>query len=42
VLSVAENAGILPLGDESLMRLKNGVTYGAGRFGRTGFVLAEK
>jgi len=39
--SVTEKAGILAFGDESLMRLKNGVTYGAGGFGGAGFILAE-
>jgi len=40
-LSAVENTSILRFRDDSLVHLKNGVTYGAGRFGGTGFVLAE-
>jgi len=42
ILSVSEIAGILQLRDESLMQLKNGVTYSAGGFGRAGLAVAEK
>jgi len=41
-LFARENTGILFFRGDSLMSLKNGVTYGAGGFGKTGFVLAEK